>query len=272
MPRFKPSTKPDGPANSIHLNAGLADAVTASARRYAIMRSATPRFRRRSMPAEAAHLGPGYVDVDDTRVRKRPQSARIGRSPRFVPGLRGGAPDVQYNVDQGTKSSMATAVARSQRQYSVMAKGSKRFQHANQHDHHLEEALANVDYDTDRGRQATIGKRLQESGNPFRIVFENTSPRYTACMLGSKLLGAHYAGVCCDRFSGNGGDSYLRQALSSVDYDTDVAHKQTLATQTARSRSRWECIAGRRSCSRSRPNAQAPLLQVCFDGVHHAAV
>ena len=159
------------------MNAGLADAVTASARRYAIMRSATPRFRRRSMPAEAAHLGPGYVDVDDTRVRKRPQSARIGRSPRFVPGLRGGAPDVQYNVDQGTKSSMATAVARSQRQYSVMAKGSKRFQHANQHDHHLEEALANVDYDTDRGRQATIGKRLQESGNPFRIVFENTSPR-----------------------------------------------------------------------------------------------
>jgi len=46
---------------SIHLTAGLAEAVAASGRRYAIMRSTTPRFRRHSAAAaaESAHLGLG---------------------------------------------------------------------------------------------------------------------------------------------------------------------------------------------------------------------
>ena len=37
------------------------------------------------------------------------------------------------------------------------------------------------------------------------------------------------------RFGTSGGDSYLRQALSAVNYNTNVAHKQMLATRVERS-------------------------------------
>ena len=44
------------------------------------------------------------------------------------------------------------------------------------------------------------------------------------------------------RFGAGSGDSYLRQALSSVDYDTDVAHKQTISTHATRSRTRYAAM------------------------------
>jgi len=65
----------------------------------------------------------------------------------------------------------------STRRYSVMATESERFQQPLDKDVHLQEALAAVDYDTDRGDKATISTRLKQDRNQFKIVFDNTTPR-----------------------------------------------------------------------------------------------
>ena len=93
----------------LFLTADHACNARASCHSYAIMRSGTPRFRR-SSASETAHLGPGYVDPDHTKLRPRPQSARVGRSPRFGSELNAYGADVQYNTDQGAKASVATKV------------------------------------------------------------------------------------------------------------------------------------------------------------------
>lgn len=137
-----------------------------------------------------------------------------------------------------------------------MAKGSERFRRGVDRDPQLEAALALVDYDTDKGRTATIGQRLKDTGNQFRVVFENTSPRCEGERTGgsaratlrwccSEPLPAAALTMCAvrncppTRFASHNGDGYLRAAISSMDYNTDIAHKQTLATSVARSRKKY---------------------------------
>lgn len=76
---------------------GVADQVAKSDRRYAVVRSRTPRFAHSSNKAkQASGIGPGDTEPRCEAVARRPRSAVIPRSPRFTNVGASEAPDAMY--------------------------------------------------------------------------------------------------------------------------------------------------------------------------------
>lgn len=229
--RFPPPLQRDEALHADYEPWAARDRVTPHGDPYrhtiSVLRSKTPRFdpKKTIHEAETAHLGPGYASVDLNVTHQRPFSATVGDGKRFVDfeeefvRATGGI-HAQYDTDTGPKMSLGKrATSPGGHTYRSAFSAGERFEPPGHKDRHMRDTMANVEYEPRGPAYETLAQRAARPSNEFKSAFDPNRPR----------------------FRNDDGDTYLREALRYVDYDTTSGPYAGMAD---RIRSEKEKMAG----------------------------